>query len=109
MLIRALEQVLEWQEVPLQTYCGNLIEPLLQWLRENDFALEEETYRANHLFGMALPEVKNRELLLKDLAENKIIVSVRGNMIRVSTHLFNTGRDVDQLLGVLQNSYKKKA
>jgi selenocysteine lyase/cysteine desulfurase len=107
MLIRALEQVLEWQELSLQTYCGNLIQPLLQWLRQNDFALEEETYRVNHLFGIALPEAKNRESLLKDLQEKKIVVSVRSNMIRVSTHLFNTGQDVDQLLGVLQNSYKK--
>ncbi len=107
MLIRALEQILEWQGVSLQTYCGKLIHPLLQWLRENDYAVEEEAYRANHLFGLVLPETRNRESLLKDLQEKKIIVSVRGNMIRVSTHLFNTGQDVDQLLGVLENSYKR--
>jgi selenocysteine lyase/cysteine desulfurase len=103
MMIRALEQILEWQTGSLEAYCGELMQPLLQWLEENDRSVEEETYRANHLFGFELPDTINKERFLKELQERKIFVSVRGNRIRVSTHLFNTAQDMDQLLRVMKN------
>jgi len=41
------------------------------------------------------PEVAAR------LAEQKVYVSVRGDSLRVSPHLYNTAADVDRLLEVL--------
>ena len=103
MLNRALAQILEWQDVSMPTYCGQLIQPLLQWLGENKIPVEEENYRANHLFGFTLPENRDRNRFLNTLQEKKIFVSVRGQVIRVSTHIFNTTDDVHQLLLVLKN------
>ena len=103
MMIRALEQVLEWQGDSLPDYCGKLMKPLHQWLEEIGNVVEEKNYQANHLFGFKLPETRNRDRFLRDLQEKKIFVSVRGNRIRVSAHLFNTEEDVDQLLRVLKS------
>ena len=104
MMNRALEQILDWQDESVQSYCGDLVKPLLQWLRENNYWIEEDAYRANHLLGFLLPKEKSRDGFLKRLKENKIFVSVRGNIIRVSTHLFNTETDIEQLIQVLQSS-----
>ena len=104
MMNQALEQILNWQEDSIQHYCGNLIMPLLRWLQENNYQVEEDAYRANHLFGFLLPEEIKRDVFLKKLQEKKIFVSVRGDVIRVSTHLFNTENDIEQLIEVLQSS-----
>jgi len=102
MMNRALEQILEWSNNSLQDYCGQLIAPLVQYLQENNYGVEEEAYRTNHLLGILLPEDKNREKVLQELRENKIYVSLRGNIIRMSTHLFNTEEDIGRLLEVLK-------
>jgi len=103
MMQRALEQILEWQKSNLPGYCDQLMNPLLKWLEENSCEVEEDAYRANHLFGFTLPENRNREFFLQELQKKKIFVSVRGNKIRISVHLFNTSRDVEELIGVLRN------
>jgi selenocysteine lyase/cysteine desulfurase len=35
------------------------------------------------------------------LADNRIIVTVRGHEVRISPHFFNTDEEVDQVLGVI--------
>jgi selenocysteine lyase/cysteine desulfurase len=104
MMNQALEQILDWQKDSIQDYCGNLVKPLIEWLQENNFRIEEEAYRANHLFGILLPEETDRDEFLRKLQEKKVFVSVRGGVIRVSTHLFNTENDIEQLIRVFQSS-----
>jgi len=103
MMNRALDQILEWNGDSLQEYCGTLIKPLLQYLESGHYEVDEVDYRVNHIIGISLPENRSRDKFLQELKENKIFVSLRGDIIRISTHLFNTLEDIDQLLHVLKN------
>lgn len=103
MLNKGIEQLLIWNPLSIIEYCDELTKPLITFLSENNFRLEESNYRAKHLFGFLLPPAINQEELLKKLQDRKIVVSIRGKAIRVSVHLYNTDTDTDinALIGTL--------
>ena len=102
MLNSALEQLLEWHVEAIQNYCQKLSTPLITFLKKNGFWVEEEEYRAKHLFGFVLPSSINKQELLSKLLEKKIYVSVRGEAIRVSLNVYNTNDDIKALIDVLK-------
>lgn len=101
MMNAAIEQILEWKTENIQSYCHELTQPLIVYLRENGYWVEEDEFRAKHLFGFLLPPSISQETLLQKLQENKIYVSVRGKAIRLSTHLYNTEEDIGMLIRTL--------
>ncbi len=107
MLNKALDQVLQWGTEPIQEYCGQLIQPLLQFLQENNYWIEEPASRSNHLFGISLPAGIDKSILLQDLQKNKVFVSLRGDLIRVSPHVYNNANDIHALIDVLKTQNKK--
>lgn len=54
---------------------------------------------ASHIISLPVPG--KEEKVKQRLAENKIVVSFRGDRVRVSTHLFNTPEDIGRLLSCL--------
>jgi selenocysteine lyase/cysteine desulfurase len=58
------------------------------------------TDRAPHLIGVSKPGGFLRELP-ELLAGEKVYVSVRGESIRISPHLYNTEQDLDRLFQTL--------
>lgn len=56
--------------------------------------------RAGHFLGLGMPGGVPQDLLSR-LAEEKIFVSVRGDSVRVTPHLYNTDTDVDRLMEAL--------
>lgn len=101
MFKTAVEQIIEWKVNLIQDYCSSLIKPLVQLLQEKNFWIEDENYRADHLFGFLLPKNLSSTDLLGKLEERKIFVSIRGDAIRVSVHLFNTERDIEALTEIV--------
>lgn len=101
MLIRSIEQIMSWKVESIQEYCGQIIQPLIKFLQENNFTVEEDKFRANHLFGFLLPTGFHSGHLLEELQKRKIFVSVRGDAIRVSPHLYNDENDVSALIEAL--------
>ncbi len=59
--------------------------------------------RAGHLLGLRFPEGVPDDLIDR-FAQNKIYVSVRGNSIRISPHLYNTKEDIDKLFSTVLES-----
>ncbi len=104
MLDRALDQIHEWRPEAVQLYCRNLIQPLLQYLEGNGFWVEENAYRANHLFGFLLPQTLNKKILLLELQKRKVFVSVRGDAIRISPHVYNDAVDIEILIETLREN-----
>jgi len=102
MLTRALELLLEWTPAGISEYCAELTAPLLQRARELGFTLEDEAWRSPHLFGLYMPEGIDLRALRDELQERKIYVSLRGQALRVSPHVYNDGGDVDALIGALE-------
>ena len=50
------------------------------------------------LGGLRLPEGADPRSLVEELADRSVFVSVRGNSVRVSAHMWNTPADIDRLL-----------
>lgn len=101
MLLKAINQINEWGVENIQAYCKELIKDPLN--RLNNAFVEDEKHRASHLFGIRL--TKDMEQVKAALAEANISVSIRGNAIRVSPHLYNTETEMNRLVEVL-NSVK---
>ena len=101
LLNTALEQILAWGVDNIQNYSKELIAPLTDFLEQNGFWIEEQNWRAQHLFGFRIPDHLDRDTLVNQLKSQNIIVSARGNSIRVSTHVYNGVEDVEALMEAL--------
>ncbi len=102
MLIRAIEQLIEWQPKNIQEYCKSISKNAVQQLRDLDCFIEEDTYRAHHLFGIYLPDHMGLEKLKAALKQQRIFVSFRGNAIRVSPNVYNSEGDFERLVAQFQ-------
>ena len=101
MLAAALEQVLKWGPTQVQSYCHALVQDIIPAIREKGYFLEEDSWRASHLFGIYLnPEMQMEELKSR-LQQAGLFVSYRGEAIRISPHVYNSKEDLQLLLNSL--------
>jgi selenocysteine lyase/cysteine desulfurase len=102
MLIAALEQVLAWGPANLQAYCGELTRGLISEARGLGYAAEDDAWRGAHLFGLRAPAGADSARLQAALRERRVLVSQRGDAVRVAPHLYNTPDDVAALADALR-------
>jgi len=88
MLIKSIEQLNAWQPKRAQDYCKAISEEAIEKLRVIGCFIEEDKDRAQHLFGIYLPETINLDKLKAEFSKQNIYVSFRGNAIRVSPHMY---------------------
>ncbi len=103
MLIKSLEQLIDWQPKNIQEYCREISKSAIKELQDLGCFIEEENYRSSHLFGVYLPENIDLEKLKTKFTKNNIFVSFRGNAIRVASHLYNTKEDFEKLVACFAN------
>lgn len=103
MLIKSIEQLNIWKPDNIQAYCKSISNKVIQDLRNLGCFIEEDEFRAQHLFGIYLPSHINLEKLKAEFNKNKVYVSFRGNAIRVSPNVYNTEQDFEIFL----NCFKK--
>jgi len=101
MMVAALQQVMAWGTENIQAYCEKISRPAIDTLRAAGFWIEEDPYRARHLFGVRPPEEHSLEAIRHRLAEAKISVSFRGESIRVAPHVYNTAEEMNRLAAAL--------
>jgi len=101
MLDEALGQLLEWGIEEIQEYGRILGAPLIERFLEKGALLDDENHRAHHLMGLQLPAGTDGEVLVNELQERNVYVSLRGNNIRISINVFNTEADVNELIEAL--------
>lgn len=98
MLAKSLEQLKEWNPEQIQEYCHRISKKAIGELRSLGCFIEEDTYRAKHLFGVYLPKHIDLAKLKLKFKENNIFVSFRGNAIRVSCNVYNDESDFEKLV-----------
>ncbi len=98
MLTEAILQITKWQPKAIQEYTKEISIDAIDKLKKLDCFIEDSNFRANHLFGIYLPEKIDIDKLKETFTKNNVFVSFRGNAIRVSPHLYNTKADFDKLL-----------
>ena len=101
MMAAALDQLLDWG-------VENIAETLLEktrYIANQAAALgltsQQEHLRANHFLGLRV-DGGIPDALPATLAKENIFVSVRGNAIRVTPHLYNTKDDADRLIDTMK-------
>ena len=100
MAAAALSQVLEWGVEEIQGTLRVLTDRIARGATELRLEVAPASHRVGHLIGLRrrggyAPVVAQR------LAALDLHVSVRGDTLRVSPHLYNTPEDVDRLLAAL--------
>ena len=98
MLEAALSQVLEWGTDAIQAHCHDITTEAIQDLGNLGYRVAPEKDRAAHLFGVRLPDGIDTATLHAVLAEGHVSVSLRGDAIRVSPHLYNDRSDLEALV-----------
>ncbi len=102
MLIQAIDDVLDRGVSRIQDYCGALVQRVLPDIRDLGYRVEDEAWRASHLFGIRLPGDLSLERLNDALSQQNVMVSVRGDAVRVSPNVYNDDRDMDALMQALR-------
>lgn len=98
MLTAAIEQILEWKPQNIQDYCQKISAKAVNELQSLGCFIEDEAFRAKHLFGIYLPDTIDVDNLKANFNKHKIFVSFRGKAIRVSPNVYNTKADFDNLV-----------
>jgi selenocysteine lyase/cysteine desulfurase len=102
MMKAGLELLLEWGVENIQDYCRRLSEPFAVQLANQGCWVEEAGFRGGHLFGIRLPGEVDLEAFNEKARAKSVFVSVRGNSVRVSPHLYNDDEDFERLMEVFR-------
>ena len=104
MLHAALEHLLDWGVDRIQEYCARLTRDLIHDARQLGYLVEDEAWRSCHMFGIRLPEGVSMDALKQALGARNVVVSFRGNAVRVSPNVYNDAGDVARLVEALEEA-----
>ena len=108
MAIAALRQILDWSVANVAETLSILTAHVEDEARKLGMEAVPAKRRAGHMIGLKLgPEAP--ENLAVRLGQENVFVSVRGRNLRVAPHLYNTERDVERLLEVLERALPTSA
>jgi selenocysteine lyase/cysteine desulfurase len=97
MVVAALSQILDWKVERIASSLRYLTRQIAEEASRIGLEVPPEDARAPHMIGLTLPDGSPPDLPER-LAERNVFVSVRGNSIRVSPHLYNDEDDVKRLI-----------
>jgi selenocysteine lyase/cysteine desulfurase len=100
-MIAAMKQLIAWTPQGVQEYCDVLMSETIKEANHLGFESEKREFRAAHLFGLQLSSNSNPEKAMKVFKERKVSVSLRGETIRVSPHVYNDEIDAKKFLRAL--------
>ena len=106
MLAKSLKQINKWGPKNIQNYCDKISKDAVEELRSLGCFIDADEYRSKNLFGIRLPKKVNLNKLKKRWAKDQVIVSYRGDYVRVSPHVYNDKEDFVKLVRGVKKSMK---
>ena len=100
MANEALRQILDWGVDNVSETIGELTDLIERKAKDRGIEAIPAERRARHIVGLKLSSAAPGDLAARLAGEN-VFVSVRGESVRVSPHLYNTERDVERLFAAL--------
>jgi selenocysteine lyase/cysteine desulfurase len=101
MAAEALRQLIQWDVENISETIGTLTDLIEERSEKLGIVATPKERRARHMIGLMLgPDTPDD--LAGRLTAHDVFVSVRGESMRVSPHLYNTEEDVDRLFDVLE-------
>ena len=101
MAAEALRQLIDWEVGNVSETIGILTDLIEQRAEERGITAIPKASRARHMIGLMLGPDAPDDLATR-LTTHNVFVSVRGESVRVSPHLYNTEWDVDVLFEILE-------
>ncbi len=98
MLAASLEQVLDWGVVNTTAYTRALTQDLFPFVKSRGYGVETDQLRAPHLFGIRVPPTSDTQQLKNKLESQGVFVSLRGDAVRISPHVYNDANDIARLM-----------
>ena len=103
MAVAALEQLLEWGVDNIQSTLTDITDRIAERAVPLGLSALASGDRAGHFLGLGFPgEVPTS--LPEQLAQRKVFVSMRGQSMRVTPHLYNNDVDIKRLISVLETA-----
>lgn len=103
MMLAGLRLVHEWGVDRIHNYCSSLVAAYLPRLTAHGYRIAAPHLRHSHLFGIGMPAAADTAVVAAKLRKNRVFVSVRGNVLRVSPNVYNDEQDMDALVETLIN------
>ncbi len=103
MAVAALRQVLDWGVEAIAETLSARTSAIARRAADLGLASLPQTERAGHYLGLQFPNGVPRGLP-EALAREQVYVSVRGNSVRVTPHLYNTDADIERLFHALSRA-----
>jgi selenocysteine lyase/cysteine desulfurase len=100
MASAAIGQILEWTVERIGATLRETTRSIADGAAALGLAVEPEEQRAPHIVGVGLPR-ETAQRVAAALAESKVVISVRGQSLRIAPHLHVNRQDVDRLLSAL--------
>jgi selenocysteine lyase/cysteine desulfurase len=99
----AIRQILDWGVANTAETLRTKTHRIAERAKQLGFSVAPDSTRAPHMLGLLMPDgLANK--VSSQLALEKVYVSVRGDSIRISPHLYNTDNDLDRLFAILQRA-----
>jgi len=102
MVVAALELVGGWGSEAVRDYCGALMADAITEARELGYGVEEDRWRAAHLFGLRAPAGVELAALHAALERRRVRASLRGTALRVAPNVYNDAGDAAALMEALR-------
>jgi selenocysteine lyase/cysteine desulfurase len=101
MGIAAMDQILKWGIPRIADTLASRNREIANRASALGLRCLDEQRRAGHFLGLRFPTgIPNG--LAESLAERQVFVSVRGDAVRITPHVYNTDEDVDRLFAALE-------
>ena len=99
-MIVGFQQIIDWGIGSIQETITGMTDIIANRAVENGFKVGNRSHRAGHFLGVRLPGGVPSNLTV-ELAKQNVFVSVRGDSVRITPHLYNNSDDVDRLFEFL--------
>ena len=102
MLIRSLEQLLEWGIDNIYATLAERNSRIAERARQLGLGHVANQLRALHFLGLRFPAGMAPDSIAAELAAHNVFASVRGLSMRITPHVYNTDNDVEKLFAALE-------
>ncbi len=102
MAVAALKQILEWRVPHIQETLSGFTKELAERAETLGLTVAAPDHRAGHIIGVRFPGGLPNGIQ-HSLQKENVYVSIRGDAMRISPHLYNNEHDMTKLMNVLAN------
>jgi selenocysteine lyase/cysteine desulfurase len=100
MAAAGLQQILDWGIASIEQSISHLTEEITQRALAAGYVVAPAEQRSKHMLGIRFRGGLPAKLAAA-LAAAKVYVSIRGDSVRISPHLYNTSADIDRLFAAI--------